>query len=170
MMTNELSDNSSPWSSFTTAGPAGKISLVLSTWFFSGLMPLAPGTFGTIGSVPFILALNYLDVYLRAPFLVIFIVVAIWSSGKSEEILGRKDPPEIVIDEVAGFSVTMCFLPSTLVGIIAGFILFRLMDIFKPFPIKRLEKGLAGGYGIVADDLMAGFYAFAGTKALLWLL
>ena len=169
-MTHELSDNSSPWSSFTSAGPVGKISLMLSTWFFSGLMPLAPGTFGTIGSVPFIIALSYLDVYFKSLTLVILIVVAVWSSGKSGEIMGRKDPPEIVIDEVAGFSVTMCFLPPTLVGIISGFILFRLMDIFKPFPIKRLEKGLKGGYGIVADDLMAGLYAFAGTKALLWLL
>jgi len=102
--------------------------------------------------------MNRLGLYLGAIFLVISIVAAIWSAGVTERILGRDDPSEVVIDEVAGFLLTVYLLPLSWRSIALGFIMFRFFDILKPFPIKRLER-IGGGTGIVLDDLGAGVYA-----------
>ena len=154
---------------FAKTDLGGKTSLILSTWFFSGLLPLAPGTFGTLCAVPLVLVLSYLDIKARALLLVILIIVAVWCSAKSQKQMGRKDPPEVVIDEVAGYSLTMFLLPLTIPSLFLGFVFFRLFDIVKPFPVKSIESRLRGGIGIVGDDLMAGLYAFGITKALLML-
>ena len=121
-------------------------------------MPRAPGTFGTLAAIPLAIAVNYLGAIYGAFSLVIFISVAVLTSGLSRKLMGREDPPEIVIDEAAGFSVTLFLLPLSWFSLSLGFLLFRLFDIFKPFPIRRLEK-INGGIGIVLDDLLAGVYA-----------
>ena len=167
IMTINLSDKALLWDAFNNAGLGGKFSLILSTWFFSGLMPLAPGTFGTICAVPLVIAFGYIDMDLRVLFITALIAIAIWSADRSRRLMDLKDPSEIVIDEVAGFALTMSFLPLTAYALMVGFVFFRLFDIFKPFPIKTLERKLQGGIGIVADDLMAGLYALIGAKALL---
>jgi phosphatidylglycerophosphatase A len=151
---------------FAQANFPGKISFVLSTWFLTGLLPFAPGTFGTLAAIPLVLVLSYLDPLSRVLVLVLIIVIAIWSSDRAQKLFGQKDPEFIVIDEVAGFSVATSFLPPTFTALCLGFILFRIFDILKPFPVKNLET-LKGGLGIVADDIMAGFYAFAGAKVIL---
>jgi phosphatidylglycerophosphatase A len=170
LMTKKIPHKPSFRDTFNKTGPGGKISLLISTWFFIGLFPFAPGTLGTIGSVPLVLFLSYLNIQLRAISLAILIIVALWCANRSEKLMEREDPSAIVIDEVAGFSLTMFFLPLTVIGLAAGFVFFRIFDILKPFPIKNLEKRLKGGLGIVADDLMAGLYALLATKLILILL
>lgn len=143
--------------------------MALSTCLGIGLLPVAPGTFGTIATVPLILGLNILGIWYSLLALVIISSIAVWVSGLSQILLDRKDPPEIVIDEVAGFLVTMFLLPHTWPAIAIGFVLFRFFDIIKPYPIKKVEI-LRGGFGIVMDDLLAGVYANVGMRIILLLL
>ncbi|MBW1998788.1 MAG: phosphatidylglycerophosphatase A [Deltaproteobacteria bacterium] len=152
------SDNLSLRQAFQKADFWGKAALALSSWFCAGLLPKAPGTFGTLAGVPIVFFMNYLGVISGALFLILFMAVSLWASGVSHKLLGRNDPPEIVIDEIAGFLVTLSLLPLSWFTLISGFLLFRAFDILKPFPIKRLER-LGGGAGIVLDDVLAGIYA-----------
>ena len=85
--------------------------------------------------------------------------MAIWASHRTLHALGSGDPPEIVIDEVAGFILTVMFFPFTWLTLVAGFFLFRFFDILKPPPIKTIEKKVRGSFGVVLDDLLAGVYA-----------
>lgn len=153
---------------FKKSGLSGKTCLVLSTWFGSGLLPAAPGTFGTLAAVPLIILLSYLATWLRASVVVIVVAVAIWSAGLAQDLLKTEDPSQIVIDEVAGFLLAMVLLPFSWSILGLTFILFRIFDIFKPFPVRQLES-LRGGAGIVMDDLMAGVYAAAGSWGMLLL-
>lgn len=100
------------------------------------------------------------------PLIVIITVLGIWSGNKVEPIWG-KDHGRVVIDEVAGLFVSLLFVPATLPCIIAGFILFRFFDIAKPLYIRRLEV-LPGGWGVMADDLLAGVYANLVLHILIW--
>ena len=122
------------------------------------MVPKAPGTFGTLGAVPLAVGVYYFGVFFGALFIVIFILIAVWASGLSQKILGRDDPPEVVIDEVAGFLLTVFLVPPSWLSLCFGFLLFRFFDILKPFPIGRSEK-LKGGAGVVLDDLLAGIYS-----------
>ena len=152
---------------FRKSGFSGKAALILSTWFGSGLSPVAPGTFGTLAAVPLILVLKNLGVWYSAVALAIVVGISIWSAGMARDLLGKDDPSAVVIDEVAGFLAAMTFLPFSWLVLGLCFALFRIFDIFKPFPIKRLER-LRGGFGIVADDLLAGFYSWACVKMILF--
>lgn len=136
-----------------------KIVLFLSTFFYLGYIPIASGTFGTLGAVPFYyLLVLYLNKYQYFVFTIIFIVISIYLSSQAAKIFNRIDPGEVVIDEVSGFLTTMAFIPFTLENLIIGFLLFRFFDILKPFPSRQLEK-LKGGYGIVLDDVASGIWA-----------
>ncbi len=154
------------WKNFRQTNFSGKIVLVLSTWFGTGLLPIAPGTFGTLATVPLILVLDNIGTIYKALSLMIAIVVAIWASGRHQELLRQSDPREIVIDEVAGFLLTMLFLPRSWLAIGLGFIFFRLFDILKPYPIRQTER-IKGGLGVVIDDLVAGLYAYAVVRIIL---
>ena len=144
----------------------GKTALVLSSWFGVGLIPVAPGTFGTLAAVPLFLGMKYIGVLYSVIFLIVFIPMAVWVSGISNTLLGRDDPPEVVIDEAAGFMLALFLLPLAWSSLTLGFLLFRVFDILKPFPIGRLEK-IRGGIGIVVDDLVAGIYANFCVRVLL---
>jgi len=119
---------------------------------------VAQGTFGTLAAVPLAMALAHLSPVAGAYVLFFFILLAVWVSARSAGALEKEDPGEVVIDEVAGFLLTLFLLPTTAFNLCLGFILFRLFDILKPYPIRRLEK-IGGGAGIVLDDLLAGIYA-----------
>ncbi|MDX6270246.1 MAG: phosphatidylglycerophosphatase [Acidobacteriota bacterium] len=159
-----------------------------------GLIPLAPGTWGSFVGVVFYVLINSLsnallmsdpswlaDAHgrgafqslalgtLRASFLrtsVLLIIIAaitylgIWAATRTEKITGRKDPGTVVVDEVAGQLITFLFIPwdSPAWVLVVGFVLFRVFDIWKPYPIRRLES-LEAGLGIMADDVLAGVYA-----------
>ncbi len=153
---------------FRKSGFSGKTALVLSTWFGSGCLPIAPGSFGTLAAVPLILVLNNFGIWYSAFTLLIVVGIAVWSAGLTEDLLEKKDPSEIVIDEVAGFLLATALLPFSWLSLGLVFFLFRFFDILKPYPIKHLER-LRGGIGIVMDDILAGLYACAGTWVILLL-
>jgi len=132
--------------------------LFLATGFFVGTVPFAPGTFGSIIGLPVCFLISRLNIYLSVIWTLLFIIFAIWVAAAALKILKKEDPAEIVIDEIAGLIVTFVGLPFTLKTAIAGFIIFRAFDIFKPLPIRTLEEKVAGGPGVVLDDVMAGIY------------
>lgn len=129
------------------------------TVFFVGLSPVAPGTVGTLAAIPlYYFFMSSLDPGSYMLVTIMFVMFAIFVSGRTAAAYGKEDPGEVVIDEVAGYFVTMAFLPPTWPSMIAGFLIFRVMDIVKPPPARQMER-LPGGVGIVLDDVMAGFYA-----------
>ncbi len=132
--------------------------LFLATGFFIGTVPFAPGTFGSIIGLPICYLISRLNILIAVICTILFILFAIWMAAVAEKILKRKDAGEIVIDEIAGLIVTLVGLPFTLKTAIAGFIIFRAFDILKPFPIRLLEKKVAGGPGVVLDDVLAGLF------------
>lgn len=133
--------------------------VLLATGCYTGYVPVAPGTFGTLVAIPLCYLLSALGPFQAAACIAAFAGFAVWISGEAEKVFGQKDSRLIVIDEIAGLMVTMFLVPWSLKSVVTGFLLFRLMDIFKPFPIRRLESALRGGWGVVADDLAAGLYA-----------
>lgn len=134
-----------------------RLILFIAQGAYSGRSPFAPGTAGSVVGV--LLYLLLADVafawYLLACLLIIGL--AIWAADEAEKLLGKKDAPSIVIDEIAGYLVSMILLPSGWGFIIAGFVLFRVFDIIKPFPLRKVQD-LHGGPGIVLDDIGAGIY------------
>jgi phosphatidylglycerophosphatase A len=128
--------------------------------FGAGAIPFAPGTFGTLMAIPLYYVMQDLNLI---PYLLItlgIIIFGTWVSDKTEKDLGVPDHSGIVIDEIAGFLVTMIAAPSGWLWIILGFILFRIFDIWKPFPIRYLDQHVPGGAGIMLDDIIAGVYAW----------
>jgi len=169
MSTNQ-SDTLNLLKVFKNARLFDKVALIVSIWFGAGLLPGMPGTFGTAGAIPLYVLIDFLHTRYQALFLLIIIIGAIWSSHRSQCILGTVDPREIVIDEVAGFLLSIIFIPFTLRNLIAGFFLFRFFDILKPPPIKMIEEKVRGGCGIVLDDLVAGAYTYLSLRFLLYIL
>ena len=135
-----------------------KVITFLACGFGSGLAPLAPGTAGTLAGVPICLLCLPLPWFLRLLVVLALLVFSIYVAGRAEEIYQKKDDQRIVIDEIIGFQVTMLPVTITALHLCAGFVLFRIFDILKPFPIKNLQM-LPGGWGIVLDDVGAGIYA-----------
>jgi phosphatidylglycerophosphatase A len=133
--------------------------LFLATGFYTGNLPIAPGTFGTILGLPLCFVLAGLKFPLAVACTMLFIVFAVWIANDAEKLLKKKDPGCIVIDEIAGMAVTLVGLPFNLTTALIGFIIFRILDISKPFPIRALDKRVAGGVGIVIDDVAAGIFA-----------
>jgi len=132
----------------------------LASGFFSGHIPFAPGTCGTLVAIPLYLALfSALQGWKYSVALLALTLSAIWISGLAEKLYGRKDPPQVVIDEIAGFLLTMTAIPPTAMYIVMGFVLFRLFDILKPQPAGWINSRMRGGSGIVLDDIVAGLYA-----------
>lgn len=133
------------------------ISRFISTVGFIGYMPFAPGTFGTLAAVFFMVALKP-SVLAHIALTVFFIIAGILSSNKAEKLFREKDSRHIIIDEFAGYTAALLFLPQNWGYIIAAFVLFRFFDILKPPPLRRLEYFFKGGFGIMADDIGAAVY------------
>ena len=134
--------------------------------FGSGLAPVAPGTVGTLAAVPLYLLLAQLSpvMYLLAVLLVC--LVGIWLCGQSSQLLGVHDHAGIVWDEFAGFLITMIAAPAGWGWLLLGFVLFRIFDILKPWPISWVDKNVHGGCGIMLDDILAGLMALAVMQLL----
>jgi phosphatidylglycerophosphatase A len=133
--------------------------LFAATGFGSGFVPVMPGTAGTAAGVALFFILSPLSLSLYLLTTVSFIFIAIWNAHQAALYLQAKDPPQVVIDEIAGYLVTMASFPFTWQYAAAGFVLFRVFDITKPFPAGWFDRNVAGGYGIVLDDVAAGIYA-----------
>ena len=127
--------------------------------FGTGVMPMAPGTFGTLAAVPLYLLLQPLPLWTYLLVLLIGFLVGIWLCERTSRDLGVHDHSGIVWDEIIGFLVTMTLAPPGWVWILLGFMLFRLFDIFKPGPIRRVDRQVGGGFGIMLDDVLAALYA-----------
>ena len=136
-----------------------KPAVLLACGLGSGLIPKAPGTFGTIAAIPLYLLMQPLPLlnYLILTFA--FFVVGIWLSAEAIKVFKRDDPSEVVWDEVVGLLVTMIAAPAGLLWVLLGFVLFRIFDIWKPWPVSLADKKLHGGLGIMLDDVIAGIYA-----------
>ena len=151
------------------------LAVVLATFGYVGYFPIAPGTAGSAAA----LALYALLRWIGSPALEFTIIVAVfaagvWAAGLTEVALQRKDPGPVVIDEVLGMLMTLAFIPLSLWGVLVAFVVFRVLDVIKPFPAGRFEH-LPGGLGIMADDAMAGLYGqvvmrLAAAAAPGWLL
>ena len=135
-----------------------RLILVLATWGGVGFLPIAPGTWGTAAALPLWWLLTHLGFpgYLLA--LAALLVVSLIVAGPAQDLLGRKDHPAIVIDEVAGLLTALAGVPLSWTWAFAGFLAFRAFDILKPWPISRLNRGTSG-LAVVADDLAAGVLA-----------
>ena len=127
--------------------------------FGSGLAPKAPGTFGTLLAVPLYLLLSQLSLLPYMLVVVIAFAVGIYLCGRTATDLGVHDHPGIVWDEFVGFWITMIAAPAGWLWVVIGFILFRLFDIWKPWPIRFFDKNVESGLGIMIDDVLAGLYA-----------
>ena len=129
----------------------------IATLGFIGYMPKAPGTFGSLAGLLFITLLPLSDMRLLV-FILLLFSLGTWTSDEAERSLG-KDSGHIVIDEFCGYLVSVLFMPRIVDYFLAAFVLFRLFDIFKPPPIRWIEKTVPGGAGIMLDDVMAGICA-----------
>ena len=143
--------------------------------FGAGRVPKSPGTAGSLVGVVLFLGLR--DVLVTDSgswwpyglFVALVAVVGTWAAHRSAQLLGRKDPNCIVIDEIAGMLLTLAYLPNGWLWLLVAFVLFRVFDILKPWPVGFADRRVAGGFGIMLDDLLAGGYALAGVQVLHYL-
>jgi phosphatidylglycerophosphatase A len=141
--------------------------ILLATWFGAGFLPVAPGTWASLAALPCAALL----VWLGGPVLVLaagvaVFVLGIWAADAYMQTVQVHDPSAIVIDEVVGQWVTVAFLPLDPVMYALGFVLFRVLDVLKPWPANFIDRAVTGGLGVMLDDVVAGAYA-AGA---LWLM
>jgi phosphatidylglycerophosphatase A len=132
--------------------------LILATGFGAGYSPIAPGTVGTLITIPIYYFLSKIPFPLYELTLVTLFFLSSWISGQAQTYWARQDDPRIVIDEMIGFLITMLWVPKTALFVILGFFLFRFFDILKPPPIRLIERAKRG-WGVVLDDFVAGIYA-----------
>jgi len=153
-----------------TQNPKQKILVFLATGCYVGYIPVAPGTFGSLIAIPLVWFLSRLAPFLSVIVILLFMALSIWVAGEAEKIFNQKDSGCIVIDEIAGMLATFFLVPWSIQNILAGFVLFRIFDIAKPFPIRLIDRKLKGGPGVVLDDIMAGIYANAVLRLFLFFL
>lgn len=140
-------------------GARDRAVLLLTSWFGAGYLPKAPGTWGTVASIPVWWAFSFLPFWSGLAATVALVGLAIWLSGLAEKIYGAHDVQRIVIDETAGLLVTVIGVPFRWPQIIAALVLFRVLDMTKPWPIRWVDRNVGGGLGVVLDDVLAGLVA-----------
>jgi phosphatidylglycerophosphatase A len=146
-----------------SASARDRVALLIATAGGAGYAPLAPGTVGSAIAL-LVLWLVPLSGAGRVLFLVVVVVAGTWAAQHAERLVGAKDPGAIVIDEVAGMTVSVLVFPLTPSVLVAAFVLFRVFDIVKPFPARGSQR-LPGGVGVMVDDLVAGGYALGVLAA-----
>lgn len=135
--------------------------------FGSGLAPKAPGTFGTLAAIPLCLLASDLPLPAYLALTLLMFVAGVWLCGRCEQILGIQDHSGIVWDEFVGLFITFAAAPVSFGTVVAGFLLFRLFDVLKPWPIGWFDRRVHGGFGIMLDDAIAGLFAWACLFGLL---
>lgn len=144
------------------------LGIAIATAGLTGYAPVAPGTVGSLVGLLILFAIRIGgDPMVEVAVLVAVIVSGVWAAGVVEDQVGKEDPGIVVVDEVAGMLVTLFWIPLTWPTALLGFVAFRLFDIIKPFPARRAER-LPGGWGIVADDVFAGVYAYIVVRLAVW--
>lgn len=140
---------------------------LLATWFGTGLLPKAPGSWGSLAALPiaWVIAHTYGAVWVAIAAITVFII-GCWAAGAFARQTSSQDPQSAVIDEVAGQLLTVSVVPVSLPALIAGFFLFRFFDIVKPWPVSWADRAIHGGFGIMFDDILAAIYAGAALFVL----
>ena len=134
-----------------------------------GLAPKAPGTFGTLLGIPFLFLMPQ-NLIAYAVVLLLLFALGVWCCDVCAKNLGVHDHPGIVWDEVVGYLITMAAVPQTFLWVVAGFAVFRLFDILKPWPISWVDRNVHGGLGIMLDDVLAGVLAFVFMQVAVYLI
>jgi phosphatidylglycerophosphatase A len=145
-----------------------RLGVFVATCGYIGYAPIAPGTFGSAAG----LAVYYLirstgSIAVELGAIVVLFAIGVWSGNEAERHFGKVDPGPVVIDEVFGMLITVALLPVNMIGAIVGFLVFRVLDVFKPWPSGRFER-LPGGLGVMADDGMAAVYGNIVMRALIY--
>jgi phosphatidylglycerophosphatase A len=147
-----------------------RLAVFLSTFFYVGYAPFAPGTVGSAaGLVVYGLVAATGSPLVEVGVIVMLFAIGVWAATITERYFGGIDPGPIVLDEVLGMLITLAFIRVSWSGAIVGFLLFRVMDVIKPYPAGRLER-LHGGLGVMADDAMAALYANLALRVARWAL
>jgi len=138
--------------------PLRRLGVFVATCAHVGYAPVAPGTFGSlVALVLYYLIRRQQSTTIELGAIAVIVVIGLWSATEAEHHFGGIDPGPVVIDEVVGMLMTLALHPVNIWGAIVGFLIFRVLDIVKPWPARRLEL-LPGGFGVVLDDMMAGVY------------
>jgi len=143
--------------------------MFIATGCYSGYLPKAPGTWGSLVGLALFFLLHTLSLEVYLAIVAGIFVIGTFAAGEAEKIMDRKDPGLVVIDEIVGMLITMIAIPATPLAMALGFILFRIFDIWKPFPIRLIDQRFHGGLGIMLDDVVAGIYSLAAMHLLGWL-
>jgi phosphatidylglycerophosphatase A len=147
-----------------------RFAVFLATVAYCGYFPIAPGTVGSAaGLIVYLLVWWTRSPMVEAGLIAVTFAAGTWAATHAERYFGGIDPGPVVIDEVLGMLVTLAFIPVGWPAALAGFFIFRVFDVIKPYPANRLET-FHGGFGIMADDAMAGIYANLVLRLLMWLL
>ncbi len=144
---------------------------LIATWFGCGLLPGAPGTWGSIAALPFAwLITRQFGVWGLFCAVITAFAIGIWAAGRYTQAAGLKDCQNVVIDEVAGQWLALLFVPLDPLAYFVAFILFRICDIYKPWPANRADRNVTGGLGIMLDDMIAGAYALLAMQTVLYVI
>jgi len=136
--------------------------------FGSGRLPIAPGTWGTLFAIPLYLLVQDLPWFLYLTILIMASVVGVWLCDITDNAMGTHDYPGIVWDEICGYGLTMLGAPKGWLWVGLGFVLFRIFDIWKPWPISWIDKYVPGGLGVMVDDLAAAAYAWIVLQLIIY--
>lgn len=147
-----------------------RLLMFIATGAGSGRLPVAPGTWGSAVGVLLWLFLSRLTPLAYLGVIGVLFILGVFCAGAAEKILDQADPSIVVIDEIVGQLIALSLVPANPLAILAGFILFRLFDILKPFPVGWIDQHLHGGLGIMLDDVVAGLYALLALHLGIWLL
>jgi phosphatidylglycerophosphatase A len=147
-----------------------RLALLISTFGYVGFFPIAPGTAGSAAALALYALVRWVgEPLVEAVVIATVFVAGVWASTRAETVLGTIDPGPVVIDEVLGMLLTLAWLPLSLTGAFVGFVLFRILDVVKPFPAGRFEQA-PRGWGIMLDDAMAGMYGQLALRLCTWVL
>ncbi len=146
-----------------------RVIVALATGFYTGRLPICPGTWGSLAAILPWFFLRHLSISGYLLMLALVFVLGFFVSGSAEKILDQPDASPIVIDEFLGMFITLALAPDHWAAWLLGFFLFRAFDIVKPFPCSWFDRRIHGGIGIMMDDVVAGIYALASLQ-LLWLI
>jgi phosphatidylglycerophosphatase A len=145
-----------------------RLAIFICTFGYAGYAPFAPGTVGSAAGLAVYAAIRWTGSPIAEVGAIAALLAAgVWAGTIAERFFGGIDPGPVVIDEVAGMLITLAFIPVGATGALAGFFLFRLFDVIKPFPAARFER-LHGGLGVMADDAMAAVYANLALRVARW--
>jgi phosphatidylglycerophosphatase A len=131
---------------------------IIGSGFYSGYVPVAPGTFGSLAALLIYLIPGFENLYILITAILLSIVVGVPVATKFEKYYNKTDPRYCTIDEFAGMWITLIMVPKEVIPVTAAFFIWRIMDIIKPYPARKLEE-LSGGWGVMMDDITAGAYS-----------